>query len=61
MIALGRCAANTLLAATGERTRKPLVTVKERKTDVQLNQGKTILVMNMGEGRASSINGRQQT
>jgi len=37
------------------------VTVKKRKTDVQLNQGKTILVTNMGEGRASSINGRQQT
>jgi len=37
------------------------VTVKERKTDVQLNQGKTILVTNMGEGRAISINGRLQT
>jgi len=36
------------------------VTVKEKKTDEQLNQGKTILVTNMGEGRARSINGRQQ-
>jgi len=30
-------------------------TVKERKTDVQLTQGKTILVRNMGEGHVGNI------
>jgi len=60
MIALGRCAATTLLAATGERTRKQEQYRKRRRTRKH-NQKETTYVRRQAKGRTSSNGNRGTT